>query len=240
MTNLKIIFRNENLKKYFFSSFFISLLLFSGIFLFSVYFYFNIVHHEISSIKAAQDDDSSQVLGAASNSTNFIQIAGIRVLKPNAEEFINADLKYKQKLAEIEEAKKRAEEEKRAAFEKKVLDLTNYLNKYKSPMAPYSALILNTCMPYGVHYCKFYLSIAAIESGFGRVPIGCCNAHGIVGIKYASWEESIPKTSAFVYNGYYSKGVDTFEELAYSSYGPKNPEAWIGHLYQYYNELEFI
>lgn len=155
---------------------------------------------------------------------------------PTDQDFIEAEEKYAEKLRKLEEEKKRIEEQKRIERENKIASISGYLTRYKSPMAPYAALIYDSCIPYGSHYCKFFLSIAGVESGFGRV----CpphNAWGWGGARYPSWEYSIPLVSNAIATKYYLKGYNTFEKLAYSSYGPKNPEAWIVNLYSFYNKM---
>jgi hypothetical protein len=156
---------------------------------------------------------------------------------PSSEEINEAQVKYQEKLKREEEERRRQEEALRREKMLKIEALRSFLIKKGSPMAPYSEIIYDSCMKYGAHYCKFFLSIAGIESGFGRVPLGCCNAWGIVALRWPSWEVSIPAASDWIARNYYLRGVDTFEELAYSSYGPVNPEGWIKNLYTFYNQI---
>jgi len=188
-------------------------------------------------------ESESNILGAfdfnQNSSINIYSRNNLYLKYPEVSDVYEAQSRYEEKLRRIEEERKRIEEEKKQ-FEIKVLALNNYLIKKNSPMAPYSRHILETCLNKGSHYCKYYLSIAGVESGFGRIPIGCCNAHGLVGLKFETWEVGITKASNIIYNNYYSKGVDTFEELAYSPYGPVNEEKWIKNLYSYYNQMTFL
>lgn len=158
---------------------------------------------------------------------------------PDKQEIEEAKTKYKEKVKRIEEEKRRREEEERRRRMQQIEALRAYLVKMGSPMAPYSENILNTCEPHGIHYCKYFLSIAGVESGFGRIPIGCCNAWGIVGVYYPSWETSIPKASNWLLNTYYYK-YSTFEQLAFSGYHGGDDEAkkaWISNLYYFYNQI---
>lgn len=157
--------------------------------------------------------------------------------EPSPEEIENARIKYEEKIKRIQEEQRRIEEAKRREKMIKVEALRQYLKRMGSPMAPYAEIILDSCEKYGTHYCKFFLSIAGVESGFGRIPIGCCNAWGMIGKYYPSWEVSIPAASDWIASHYYLRGVNTFEALAYSSYGPLNPEKWIGDLYSFYNRV---
>lgn len=156
---------------------------------------------------------------------------------PSEEEIENACIKYEEKIKRIQEEQRRIEEARRRERIEKVNNLQQFLARQGSPMAPYAEIILDSCVKYGEHYCKFFLSIAGVESGFGRIPLGCCNAWGMVGKYYPSWEISIPAASDWIASHYYLKGVNTFEKLAYSSYGPLNPEKWIGDLYYFYNKI---
>jgi hypothetical protein len=157
--------------------------------------------------------------------------------RPQEEEIEQARVRYEEKIERIQEEQRRIEEARRRERMIRVEALQQHLKRMGSPMAPYAELILDSCEKYGTHYCKFFLSIAGVESGFGRIPIGCCNAWGMVGKYYPSWEVSIPAASDWIASKYYLKGVNTFEALAYSSYGPQNPEKWIGDLYSFYNRI---
>lgn len=156
--------------------------------------------------------------------------------EPDEEEIQAATIKYEEKIKRIEEEKRRIEEAKRREKMIKVENLSNFLKRMGSPMSPHAEIILDSCEKYGTHYCKFFLSIAGVESGFGRV----CPAHnawGWGGIKFPSWEYSIPYVADQIAQKYYLKGCNTFEVLAYSPYGPKNPEKWIGDLYYFFYKI---
>lgn len=201
----------------------------------------------VSSSKTVSEVEASykgEVLGAFDNKVSdrnatYKSVNGVEysIAAPSEVEIQEAEIKYKEKLRRIEEEKRRKAEEERRKRLNRVSKLENYLSTYGSPMSPHAETILQSCEKYGDHYCKFFLSIAGIESGYGRVAIGCCNAWGMMGVHWSSWEESIPAASDWIAANYYLKGVDTFEELAYSSYGPHDPEAWIGNLYSFYNKI---
>ncbi|MBN2015925.1 hypothetical protein JW766_03755 [Candidatus Dojkabacteria bacterium] len=206
---------------------------------------FILAFDSINETKAVSEVEASaaDVLGAydslAQNKIYVESPNGVEIeLKiPSEEEVVQAEERYAEKLRKIEEEKKRKEEEERQRRLQKIQPLQNFLYRMGSPMAPYAELILNSCEKYGIHYCKIYLSLAGVESGFGRIPIGCCNAWGLMGVKYPSWEVAIPKASDWIAQNYYLRGVNTIEKLAYSSYGPLNPEKWIQDLYFYYNQI---
>jgi hypothetical protein len=158
------------------------------------------------------------------------------ISRPTDEDFQIAEQRYDEKIRRIEEERKRQEEIKRQERQRKVKLLQDYLVKRDSPMAGYAELILTSCEKYGSHYCKFFISIAGVESGLGRV-CPAYNAWGWGKKRFASWNDSIPYVADQIAQKYYLKGYNTFEKLAYSSYGPKNPESWIDNLYSFYNEL---
>lgn len=158
------------------------------------------------------------------------------VQEPDKEEIQEAKTKYEEKLRRIEEEKKRLEEKRKKERQAKVESLRQYLINYGSPMAPHAESVITVCETYGSHYCKFFMSIAGVESGLGRV----CPPHNAWGwgkASYPSWEYSIPHVARQIANNYYYNGYDTFEKLAYSPYGPHNPEKWIQNLYYFYNSM---
>lgn len=156
---------------------------------------------------------------------------------PEEEEITTAKNKYEEKVKRIEDEKKKQLQFELQERQQKINAISNYLKKQGSPMAPYSHLILDSCEKYSAHYCKYFLSIAGVETGFGRVDYGSYNAWGWGGIRYGNWEISIPSVSDQIAKKYYLRGYNTFESLAYSSFGPQDPEKWIKHLYHFYNQM---
>jgi hypothetical protein len=159
--------------------------------------------------------------------------------KPSEEEIDIANEIYLEKLKRLEEERRQKEEEERQKRLAEVEALSSYLKKYRSPMAPYADLIISTCEVYGKDFCKYSLSIAGVESGFGRVCSGY-SAWGMISVKYPSWEESIPRAQKWIAETYYLKGYNTFERLAMTSYHGGSDEAkqiWVGNLYSFYNKI---
>ena len=183
-----------------------------------------------------KNDYEPVVLGISTETSNN----EVYLTPPNKEEADQALIAYKEKIKRIKEQKRKEEERKRQERLNKISALEAFLNRMNSPMAPHADIIYDTCIKQGSHYCKYYLSIAGVESGFGRISIGCCNAHGLVGINYSNWEDSIKSSSNLISKYYYLKGYDTFETLAYSAYGPHEPEKWIENLYYFYNMMNFL
>ncbi|MFC1780601.1 hypothetical protein ACFLY9_02810 [Patescibacteria group bacterium] len=159
--------------------------------------------------------------------------------KPSEEEINEANMKYLEKLKRLEEERRQKEEEERKKRIAEVEALSSFLKKYGSPMASHADLILSTCEVYGKDFCKYSLSIAGVESGFGRVCSGF-SAWGMIGVKYPSWEVSIPRAQKWLAETYYLKGYNTFERLAMTSYHGGSDEAkqiWVGNLYSFYKKI---
>lgn len=183
----------------------------------------------------------SPIAGVSTSKVTIDSMNASYILEtPQKEDIDKANEKYDEKIKRIQREAELLAEQQARERQNKVVALANYLRGQKSPMADYSTQILDACMPYGVNFCKMYLSIAGVESGFGVVPIGCCNAYGLIGVKYADWNQSITESTKYIATGYYLKGINTFEKLAYSSYGPQNPENWIKDLYYFASQLNFL
>lgn len=185
---------------------------------------------------------AGEILGASTSKKDLlIEIKSpsgsyIVLTPPIVEEIKVAEVKYTEKLRKQEEERKREEERQRRIRQEKINAINAYLIRQGSPMAPYSELIIQVCEEYGTHYCKFFMSIAGVESGLGRI----CPPHNAWGwghASYPSWEYSIPYVASKIAHNYYYKGYDSFEELAYSPYGPVNEEKWIQNLYFFYNSM---
>jgi len=167
-----------------------------------------------------------------------VQGVSYELEKPSKKDFKKADERYQEKLQGIEEEQQKLEEQKIQQYEQRVSILRAYLYNQASPMAPYAHILLKSCDPYGLHYCKYFISISGVETGFGRVDFGTKNAWGWGGIKFTSWEESIVYVSNAIAQHYYLKGYNTFEKLAYeSNYGAHNADKWVHDLYLYYNQI---
>ena len=191
------------------------------------------VYAKYNEISEANYLDNSYVY----TTTNGLEI---EIKEPVSEDIVAAKVKYQEKLERVEAEKKAQEELVRQQKLTKTFPLQNYLTRMKSPMADYSELIYDSCMKYGEDYCKYFLAIAAVESGYGIIPIGCCQAWGMIYVKYPSWEVAIPKASEYIAQNYYLK-YPTLEQLALNSkYHGGDQEAkivWLGHLNMYYNQI---
>jgi hypothetical protein len=158
------------------------------------------------------------------------------VEKPVDDDIDQAQKLYIDKInRQKEEARRKLEEQERIR-NNKIQIIASYLKKQNSPMSPYAANIYDSCIKYGTHYCKYFLSIAGVESGLGRV-CPAYNAWGWGKKRFSGWDQSIPYVSEEIAKKYYLNGYNTFEKLAYSAYGPQNPEKWITNLYSFYNQI---
>jgi hypothetical protein len=182
----------------------------------------------------SNEDTHNEVNNFTISFTNGVEY---ELEEPNVDDINTAKKRHEEKLKRIEDEQKKLIEIEQQKNQQRINAISNYLIKQGSPMAPYSHLILNSCEKYSVHYCKYFLSIAGVETGFGRVDYGSYNAWGWGGIRYGSWELSIPRVADQIAKSYYLRGYNTFESLAYSSFGPQDPEEWIRHLYHFYNQM---
>ncbi len=158
---------------------------------------------------------------------------------PESSEIKLAKEKYYFKIKSQEEEKRRQKELAMLEKMKNMNNLSNYLKKMGSPMYQYSGLILESCEKYGTHYCKYFLSISGVESGFGRV-CSSYSAWGMISFKFKSWEEAISFSADWIAKNYYLKGYNTFETLSNSGYHGGDQDArqkWVSNLYVFYNQI---
>lgn len=98
--------------------------------------------------------------------------------------------------------------------DQRVVRLERYLRRHRSPLADYADLIIEESDKYGIPY-KMVVAIAYHESGLCRKCFKPYNCWGwMTKDSWESYEEAIPKYIKGLYKGYFSKGVDTIEEIA--------------------------
>lgn len=106
----------------------------------------------------------------------------------------------------------------------RVLQLRNYLLKWKSPLADSSELIIYAADAYTIPW-TLVPAIAGVESGFCRSIIR--NSYNCWGWRngvhrFVSYEEAIITISQSLRLGYYDKGFTTIERIA-PRYAPPSP-----------------
>ncbi len=120
--------------------------------------------------------------------------------------------------------------------------IRKYLEKYKSPLAPYSDLIYEISNDYGFEY-YWIVAIAQQESNLcKKIPENSHNCWGY-GIhkrgtlKFENYELAIRSYAEYLKREYFDKGLDT-PELIMKKYCPSSEGSWARGVWQFINEME--
>lgn len=120
--------------------------------------------------------------------------------------------------------------------------IKKYLEKYKSPLAPYSNLIFELSQTYGYEY-YWIVAIAQQESNLCKViPIDSHNCWGY-GIhkkgtlRFESYDLALRSYAEYLKREYFDKGLDT-PELIMKKYCPSSDGSWAHGVQQFINEME--
>jgi hypothetical protein len=120
--------------------------------------------------------------------------------------------------------------------------IRKYLEKYKSPLAPYSDLIYQISNDYGFEY-YWIVAIAQQESNLcKKIPEGSHNCWGY-GIhkrgtlKFENYELAIKSYANYLKREYFDKGLNT-PELIMKKYCPGSNGSWAKGVWQFINEME--
>lgn len=98
--------------------------------------------------------------------------------------------------------------------------LQNFLQKYRSPLAPYAKEFVEVADKYELPW-TLLPAISGKESGFGKViPEGSYNPFGWAvytgktsGAGFDTWDEAIQKVGAALRREYFDKGLTTVEQI---------------------------
>jgi len=122
------------------------------------------------------------------------------------------------------------------------LIIKKYLEKYKSPLVPYSDLIFKLSQDYGFEY-YWIVAIAQQESNLcKKIPEGSHNCWGY-GIHkrgtltFDSYELSLKSYAEYLKREYFDKGLNT-PELIMSKYCPSSNGSWARGVNQFIKEME--
>lgn len=122
------------------------------------------------------------------------------------------------------------------------LIIEKYLTKYKSPLAPYSKLILELSQTYGFDY-KWILAIGQQESNLcKKIPEGSYNCWGY-GIhkkgtlKFDSYEAALRSYAEYLDRVYFKKGLNT-PELVMKKYCPHSDGSWAFAVRHFMDDIE--
>lgn len=120
--------------------------------------------------------------------------------------------------------------------------IKKYLEKYKSPLAPYSDLIFQLSEQYGYEY-YWIVAIAQQESNLcKKVPEEShnCWGYGITKtgtLKFESYEIGIRAYAKYLKVQYFDKGLNT-PELIMKKYCPSSNGSWARGVRQFIEELQ--
>jgi len=120
--------------------------------------------------------------------------------------------------------------------------IKRYLEKYKSPLVPYSDLIYQVSKDYGFEY-YWIVAIAQQESNLcKKAPEDSHNCWGY-GIhkrgtlKFENYELAIRSYAEYLKREYFDKGLTTPEEIM-AKYCPSSNGSWAKGVWQFINEME--
>lgn len=163
---------------------------------------------------------NGEVLGVKTSET-------IRILISNGETLENEKLRV---------------EESALGVDARPVIIKRYLEKYKSPLVPYSDLIYQVSKDYGFEY-YWIVAIAQQESNLcKKAPEDSHNCWGY-GIhkrgtlKFENYELAIRSYAEYLKREYFDKGLTTPEEIM-SKYCPSSNGSWAKGVWQFINEME--
>jgi len=120
--------------------------------------------------------------------------------------------------------------------------IKKYLQKYKSPLVPYSDLIFQLSQTYGFEY-YWIVAIAQQESNLcKKIPENSfnCWGYGINSagtLRFDSYELALKSYAEYLKRAYFDKGLNT-PELIMKKYCPHSNGSWAHGVQQFIDELE--
>ncbi len=131
-------------------------------------------------------------------------------------------------LGEIEE--RMEVEETVRADDARILLVKRYLERYKSPLLPYSQLIVELSDTYGFDY-RWMVAIAQQESNLcKKIPAEShnCWGYGIHAkgtLRFENYDLALRSFASYLQKSYFDKGLDT-AELMMTKYCPHSNGSW--------------
>lgn len=120
--------------------------------------------------------------------------------------------------------------------------IRKYLEKYNSPLVPYSDLIFEVSESYGFEY-YWIVAIAQQESNLcKKIPVNShnCWGYGINSagtLRFPDYETAIKTYAEYLKREYFDKGYNT-AELIMKKYCPHSNGSWAFGVNQFIDELE--
>lgn len=101
-------------------------------------------------------------------------------------------------------------------FDYRIYTLRKFLNRFNSPLTPYSPEFIRTADYYGIDW-RMVPAISGVESTFGKhIPVNSYNAYGWANGNYSfrSWPDSIQIVSKTLKENYVDKGAVSISKIA--------------------------
>ena len=120
----------------------------------------------------------------------------------------------------------------------RVRKLRKFLERYNSPLAPYSKDFVYWADFYDIDW-RLVPAISGVESTFGkRIPAGSYNAYGWNNgnYRFVSWEDSIEHVTMTLRTKYKNKGAVTVWQIA-RRYAPPS-STWAGNVSYFMNKID--
>lgn len=120
--------------------------------------------------------------------------------------------------------------------------IKRYLEKYKSPLLPYSELIYQVSADYGFDY-RWIVAIGQQESNLcKKIPENSFNCwgygiHSKGTLRFESYELAIKSYAEYLKREYFDKGLDT-PELIMKKYCPGSNGSWAYGVNHFFEEIE--
>jgi len=140
------------------------------------------------------------------------------------------------------EGERMAVEETVRADDARILLVKRYLEKYKSPLLPYSELIVELSDTYGFDY-RWIVAIAQQESNLcKKIPAEShnCWGYGIHSkgtLKFENYDLALRSFASYLKKSYFDKDLNT-PELIMSRYCPHSNGSWAYGIRQFFDDIE--
>jgi len=125
-------------------------------------------------------------------------------------------------------------------FDYRVENLRHYLDRFNSPLAPYSEDFVTYADLYGLDY-RLVPAITGVESTFGKhTPYKSYNAYGWANGKYkfSSWPDSINHVVMTLRNEYINKGATSIAKIS-RRYAPPST-TWAGKVSYFIRKIDSL
>jgi hypothetical protein len=131
-------------------------------------------------------------------------------------------------------------EQEDSVFDYRVYTLRKFLDKYDSPLTPYSSEFIAQADYYGIDY-RMIPAITGVESSFGKnIPLNSYNAYGWANGKFnfSSWPDSIQTVTKTIKYKYIDKGATSISKIS-RIYAPPST-TWGGKVQYFVSKINTL